>query len=58
MTRILPFQLPLRQQLPQVQGNVDYQEFRQTLQRMAELIRLSDIDAIVVLLFLTTQSLV
>ena len=52
MNSILPFQLPLRQQLPQVHGNVDYLEFRQTLQRMAELIRLSDIDATVVLLFL------
>jgi hypothetical protein len=42
MTSILPFQLPLRQQLPLVRGNVDYQVFRQTLQRMSELIRLTD----------------
>jgi hypothetical protein len=46
---ILPFQLPLRQQLPRVHGNVDYQIFRQTLQRMAELIRLTGIDSVVVL---------
>jgi hypothetical protein len=49
MTSILPFQLPLRQQLPLVRGNVDYQVFRQTLQRMSELIRLTDSDLVVVL---------
>ena len=52
---ILPFQLPLRQQLPQVHGNVDYQVFRETLQRMAELIRLAGIDS-VVLLFCLEQA--
>jgi hypothetical protein len=46
---ILPFQLPLRQQLPRVQGNVDYQVFRQTLERISELIRLTDSDLVVVL---------
>jgi IS5 family transposase len=49
MNSILPFQLPLRQQLPQVQGNVDYQVFRETLERISDLIRLSDTDSIVVL---------
>lgn len=49
MTCILPFQLPLRQQLPQVHGNVDYQVFRQSLERISELIRLSDTDSLVVL---------
>jgi len=49
MMSILPFQLPLRQQLPLVHGNVDYQVFRQTLQRISELIRLTDSDLMVVL---------
>ena len=49
MDSILPFQLPLRQQLPLVVGNVDYQVFRQTLQRISELIRLTDTDLVVVL---------
>jgi hypothetical protein len=48
MSSILPFQLPLRQHLPLVQGNVDYQVFRWTLERIAELIRLSDLDSVVV----------
>ena len=52
MDNILPFQLPLRQQLPQVFGNVDYREFRQTLERITELIRLTGIDSMVVLFFL------
>lgn len=45
---ILPFQLPLRQQLPQVVGNVDYRVFRDTLERMAEIIRLSNVESMVV----------
>jgi len=49
MTSILPFQLPLRQQLPQVQGNVDYQFFRQTLERISALIGAAGIDVMVVL---------
>ena len=52
MDSILPFQLPLRQQLPQVHGNLDYREFRQSLERIAELIRLTGIDSMVVLFLL------
>jgi len=48
MTNILPYQLPLRQRLPQIVGNHDYRVFRETLQRMAEIIRLSDMDEVVV----------
>lgn len=38
------YQLPLRQQLPLVQGNADYQLLRQTLQRISELIECSGMD--------------
>jgi hypothetical protein len=41
------FQLPLRQQLPLVQGNADYQVLRQTLQRISELIECSGMDGTV-----------
>jgi len=40
----VPFQLPLRQQLPLVQGNADYQALRQTLQGISELIEGSGMD--------------
>ena len=46
-TAILPFQLPLRQRLPLVQGNVDYQQVRQLLQRMEEIILLGGLELLV-----------
>ena len=48
MVTILPFQPQLRQRLPEVLGNADYTDFRQTLQRMSEIIAAGDIDAIVI----------
>ena len=47
-TAILPFQLLLRQRLPLVQGNVDYQQVRQLLQRMEENILLGGLELMVV----------
>jgi hypothetical protein len=44
MIEIVPFQEEFRQGLPKVTGNVDYEQFRDNLERIAELIKLSKID--------------
>ena len=54
MIKILPFQPLLRQRLPEVLGNADYTDFRQTLQRINEIITAGDIDAIVIVHCLET----
>jgi len=47
MATIIPIQPRFRQELPEVIGNVDYQEFRSTLLRMEEIITSSSLDSIV-----------
>ncbi len=37
MIEIVPFQEEFRQVLPNVEGNVDYEQFRDSLERIAEL---------------------
>ena len=49
MPAILSYQQPLRQRLPEVFGSVDYRRFRDTLQRMAEVIVCADLDRILIL---------
>jgi hypothetical protein len=44
MLEIVPFQEEFRQVLPNVEGNVDYEQFRDSLERIAELIKLSKIE--------------
>jgi hypothetical protein len=38
---LIPFALPLPQRLPTIEGNVDYRDFREQLQRIDELDRKS-----------------
>ena len=47
MKNIITFQQPLRQRLPEVIGNIDYTKFRETLERIEEIIELGDLDKIV-----------
>jgi len=42
--RIIPFQVPLPQVLPTIEGNVDYRQFRDQLLRISELLVLSDLE--------------
>ena len=49
MLEIVPFQEEFRQGLPNVTGNVDYEQFRDSLERIAELIKLSKIEQRVML---------
>lgn len=49
MGEIVAFQEEFRQALPNVTGNVDYKIFRETMARITELIRLSNIDRKVML---------
>ena len=49
MLEIVPFQEEFRQGLPNVTGNVDYEQFRDNLERIAELIKLSKIEQKVML---------
>lgn len=44
MIEIVPFQEEFRQVLPTVEGNVDYEQFRDSLERIAELIKQSKIE--------------
>ena len=46
MGTILPYQLSLRQELPQVIGNVEYKRFQETLERISELIVAGGLDEI------------
>ena len=48
MPAILSYQQPLRQRLPEILGSVDYQNFRETLGRMSELIAMAGLDRIVI----------
>ena len=41
---IIPFQLPLPQVLPTIEGNVDYREFRDQLLRIGELLLQSGLE--------------
>jgi len=41
MLEIVPFQEEFRQGLPNVTGNVDYEQFRDILERIAELMKQS-----------------
>lgn len=47
MTDIIPIQEELRQELPEVIGNIDYKVFRQTLERMEEIIEIGRLDEII-----------
>ena len=49
MLEIVSFQEEFRQVLPNVTGNVDYEQFRDSLERIAELIKLSKIEQRVML---------
>lgn len=49
MLEIVPFQEEFRQCLPKVTGNVDYEQFRDSLERIAELIKQSKIEQEVML---------
>jgi len=49
MLEIVPFQEEFRQGLPNVTGNVDYEQFRDNLERIAELIKLSKVEQRVML---------
>ena len=55
MIEIVPFQEEFRQALPNVTGNVDYEQFRGSLERIAELIKLSKIEQRVMLEALKQQ---
>jgi hypothetical protein len=44
MLEVVPFQEEFRQGLPNVTGNVDYEQFRDILERIAELIKQSKIE--------------
>ena len=44
MIEIVPFQEEFRQDLPTVEGNVDYEQFRDSLERIAALIKQSKIE--------------
>ena len=49
MIEIVAFQEEFRQVLPNVEGNADYEQFRDSLERIAELIKLSKIEQRVML---------
>jgi len=49
MIEIVAFQEEFRQGLPNVEGNADYEQFRDNLERIAELIKLSKIEQRVML---------
>jgi hypothetical protein len=44
MIKLVPIQTEFRQSIPNVTGNVDYVEFRNTLERINELIEMSGLD--------------
>ena len=48
MSKIIPIQRQFCQELPQVNGNADYTEFRNTLLRIEEIIHFSQIDHILI----------
>lgn len=45
MTKLIPFQTRFRQELPEVIGNLDYNIFRDQLERISEIIELGDLDS-------------
>ncbi|HZR20572.1 MAG TPA: transposase [Verrucomicrobiae bacterium] len=47
-TTIIPFELPLPQVLPTIEGNVDYRQFRDQLLRIDELLRLSGLESLLI----------
>ena len=49
MIEIVAFQEEFRQGLPNVEGNADYEQFRDTLERIAELIKRSKVEQRVML---------
>ena len=44
MNQLIPYQLRFRQEIPEVVGNIDYQLFRDKLERIDELIRKGNLD--------------
>jgi hypothetical protein len=48
MGNIVDYQLRLRQQIPEVLGNVDYQETKRILQRVSELIETANLDETII----------
>ena len=44
MSQLIPFQLAFRQELPEVEGNIDYTMFREMLERLDEIIVLGNLE--------------
>ena len=44
MTQLIAFQLGFRQELPEVEGNIDYKNFREKLERIEEIIHMGDLE--------------